>query len=113
MRAQSREHVGRCESATTPASECRCRCGGKCHGRNLNAQGIGREYFEWLPAGDPHHLRTAAERRSTRRTDERRRRQLKRRSRLDGDRRRHIEHVRGRNPEMAAELEQRWFGVAA
>ena len=109
MRGQRREHVERCEAATTPASQCRCRCGGRCHGRLLVAQGAGREAFEQLPADDPHHLQTSAERR----TAAREKRAGERRTRLDRDRRAHIEDVRRRNPRHARELEARWFGAAA
>lgn len=108
MRVASQEHVSACESATTPASQCRCRCGGRCHGRRLVAQGAGREAFEQLPAADPHHLPTSAERRTSRRE----RRALGREARLERDRRSFIEDVRRRNPRHAAELEARWFGPA-
>lgn len=109
MKAAGEEHVQACEGATTPPSQCRCRCGGRCHGRRLVAQGAGREAFEALPADDPHHLQTAAERRAL----EREKREGKRRARLDRDRRAHVENVRRRNPRHAAELEARWFGAAA
>ena len=108
MRANSQEHVGRCETATTPAAQCRCRCGGRCHGRRLVAQGAGREAFEALPADDPHHLQTAAERSAAARA----KREGKHRARLDRNRRAHIEDVRLRNPRHAEELEARWFGAA-
>jgi len=113
MKAQSGEHVGRCKSATTPRSQCRCRCGGKCHGRKLDAQGAGRAYFEALPQDDPHHLQTEAERRAARRSDGQQRRELRRREKLNRGRRGFIEDVRRRNPERAAELEAQWFGAAA
>lgn len=108
MRANSQEHVERCETATTPATQCRCRCGGLCHGRRLVAQGAGREAFEQLPADDPHHLQTAAERRAAGRE----KREGKRRVRVDRDRRAFIEEVRRRNPGHAEELEARWFAPA-
>lgn len=107
MRANSQEHVERCEAATTPASQCMCRCGGRCHGRRLVAQGAGREVFEALPTNDPHHLQTPAERRA----GEKGARERKRLERLVRDRRAHIEDVRRRNPQHAAELEARWFAA--
>jgi hypothetical protein len=42
----------RCETATT--ARCRCRCGGALHG---SKRGQGDEFFEDLPASDPHHSR--------------------------------------------------------
>lgn len=108
MRANSQEHVERCETATSPASQCRCRCGGLCHGRRLVAQGAGREAFEALPADDPHHLQTPAERRA----EGKGARERKRLEKLARDRRAHIEDVRRRNPRHAAELEARWFAAA-
>lgn len=108
MKAAGEEHVTRCEGASSPPARCRCRCGGRCHGRRLVAQGAGREAFEQLPADDPHHLQTVVERR----TAERQKREGKRRARLDRDRRAHIEDVRRRNPSHAEELEQRWFASA-
>lgn len=108
MRANSREHVERCETATTPVSQCRCRCSGRCHGRRMVAQGAGREAFEALPAADPHHLQTSAERRA----GEKQARERKRLERLSRDRRAHIEDVRRRNPQHAAEFEARWFAAA-
>lgn len=108
MRANSQEHVGRCETATTPSSQCRCRCGGRCHGRRLVADGAGREAYEALPTSDPHHLQTPAERREAARTT----RERKRVAKLARDRRAHIEDVRRRNPRHAAELEERWFAAA-
>lgn len=110
MKAAGEEHVTRCEGATTPPARCRCRCSGRCHGRRLVAEGAGREAYEALPTADPHHLQSAAERR----TAAREKRAGERRARLDGDRRAHIESVRRRSPEHAAELEARWFsGVSS
>lgn len=109
MRASTQEHVERCESATTPASQCRCRCGGRCHGRALVAAGAGREAFEALPEGDPHRLQTEAERRDTRRTQDRDTRQRRQAEKLTRERRAHVERVRARNPELAATFEARWF----
>lgn len=109
MRAQSQEHVERCESATTPASQCRCRCGGRCHGRRLVAQGAGREAFEALPADDPHRLQTPAEQQADRCRAARGRRRRIRIEKLTLHRRAHVERVRRRNPELAMELEARWF----
>jgi hypothetical protein len=48
-----------CENATTPASSCACRCAGRLHG----AKRGDRAYLEALPAGDPHRILTAEERR--------------------------------------------------
>lgn len=109
MRAAGEEHVTRCEGATTPPARCRCRCGGRCHGRRLVAQGAGREAFEQLPADDEHHLQTDAERREAARA----KREAKRIEQLNRGRRAHIEDVRQRNPLHAAELEARWFGPTA
>ena len=102
MRAQSQEHVERCETATTPASQCRCRCNGRCHGRRLVADGAGRLAFESLPEGDPHRLQTVAEAARTRR-------ERSREEKLMCGRRALIESVRRRSPEHAAILEARWF----
>lgn len=109
MKSSSREHVTRCEGASTPPSQCRCRCGGRCHGRRLVAQGAGREAYEALPAADPHHLQTADERRSA----TSRKRERIRIEKLNRGRRAHIEDVRTRNPRRAEELEAKWFGAAA
>lgn len=108
MRAQSQEHVERCERASTPASACRCRCGGACHGRRLLDSGAGREAFEQLPEGDPHRLETAAERRQSRATSARTNRRARRRARLERERGTFIEGVRRRNPDLAADMEARW-----
>lgn len=108
MRGLSQEHVERCETATTPATQCRCRCSGRCHGRRLVAQSAGREAFEALPAADLHHLQTSVERRAAARQT----REQKRAEQLTRDRRAHIEDVRRRNPRQAEELEKRWFASA-
>lgn len=108
MRANSQEHVSACESATTPASQCWCRCGGRCHGRRLVVDSAGREAFEALPAGDPHRLQTQPERRQALTA----RRSLKRRERRERERLAHIEKVRSRNPALAAEMEDGWFNRA-
>ena len=109
MKASSSEHVTRCEGATTPPSQCRCRCKGLCHGRRLVAQGAGREAYEALAATDPHHLQTAGERRSAALE----KRDSIRIEKLERGRRALIEDVRRRNPRRAAELEERWFGASA
>lgn len=108
MRANNQEHVERCETATTPASQCRCRCGGRCHGRRLVAQGAGREAFEALPAEDPHHLQTAAELNVAARE----KRERDQSDKLAKGRRAFIEEVRRRDPERAAAFEARWFVAA-
>lgn len=108
MRANNQEHVERCETASSPASQCRCRCGGRCHGRRLVADGAGREAFEALPATDPHHLQTGAERGAAARET----RERARAEKLNRGRRDLIEDVRRRNPQHAAELEARWFASA-
>lgn len=111
MRAQSQEHVERCEAATTPATQCRCRCGGRCHGRRLVAGGAGREAFEALPAGDPHRLQTATERAAVRSEASLTKRMRTRAEKLARDRRALVEEVRLRSPGHAAILEARWFSV--
>jgi hypothetical protein len=108
MRANSQEHVERCEAATTPASQCRCRCGGRCHGRRLVAGGGGREAFEALPADDPHHLLSAEERGAVARE----KRDRDHAWELARRRREFIEEVRERDPERAAGFEARWFTAA-
>lgn len=107
MRTSGEEHVTRCEGASSPPARCRCRCGGRCHGRHLVVQGAGREAFEQLPADDPHHLQTAAERRAAARE----KREGKGLARLGRERRALIEEVRRRNPRHAEELEARWFAA--
>jgi hypothetical protein len=106
MRANSQEHVERCETATTPASQCRCRCGGRCHGR-LVAQSAGREAFEALPAADPHHLQSPAELRAAARE----KRERDHSDKLARGRRAFIEEVRQRDPERAVAFEARWFAA--
>ena len=108
MRANNQEHIERCETATTPASQCRCRCGGRCHGRRLVAQGAGREAFEALAAEDPHHLQSPAELRAAARVKHERDQSEK----LARGRRAFIEEVRQRDPERAAAFEARWFAGA-
>lgn len=108
MRAQSQEHVERCERATTPASACRCRCNGACHGRRLVDSGAGREAFEQLPDGDPHRLETEAERRRSRADASRTNRRARRRENLERERLAFIEGVRRRNPELASVFEAGW-----
>ena len=62
MRSLSLRQAARCEAAQHP--RCRCRCHGAAHGRrrldDLFAEplpaDLGREFFEALPADDPHHL---------------------------------------------------------
>jgi hypothetical protein len=61
------------------------------------ARGAGREAYEALPADDPHHMQTAAERRA---------------DQLDVKRRAFVEEVRLRSPERAALFEARWFAAA-
>jgi len=45
---------------------CRCRCGGRLHGAK-RAQGDDQNFFEALPAEDPHHVPDAVERKQRRR----------------------------------------------
>ena len=52
--------AARCENACT--TRCRCRCGGVAHGRNVDTAVASREFFESLPADDPHHLAPKRER---------------------------------------------------
>ncbi len=49
MRRLSLNRAARCEAATT--KRCSCRCGGLLHGK---ARGEGADFFEGLPADDPH-----------------------------------------------------------
>ncbi len=112
MKANSQEHVERCETATTPANQCRCRCGGACHGRRLVSSGASREAFETLPSSDPHHLQSASEQRATHQSSSRAARLRRRLEKLNRDRRTFIEDVRRRNPSHAAEMEARWFTVS-
>lgn len=49
MRRLSEEQASSCENATSPPSECRCRCGGAFHGA---ARGVP---LELLPLDDPHN----------------------------------------------------------
>lgn len=68
MRALSLRAAQNCENALKP--RCHCRCGGQLHGaRRLERDGATlpeREDFEQLPADDPHHLPTEAERKAKR-----------------------------------------------
>lgn len=62
MRALSNRQANRCETAKNKA--CRCRCGGVLHGsmRNLIEEDRAVEgFFEALPPDDPHHVRSAEE----------------------------------------------------
>lgn len=60
-RSLSYAQAARCETAREPV--CKCRCGGALHGRGRAAPDVPTvEYFEGLPAEDPHHLTSAAER---------------------------------------------------
>jgi hypothetical protein len=63
MRALSWRQASRCESAR--GGKCRCRCGGLLHGSKRIEQPE-REFFEALPAEDPHHLPDAEERKQRR-----------------------------------------------
>ena len=58
MRALSVRQASRCEIAL--GGKCRCRCGGRFHGARRVLE-PDRELFEQLPAGDPHHVLTAEE----------------------------------------------------
>lgn len=48
MRALSERQAASCEYATSPASSCKCRCGGAFHGSR-------RAVPTELPPDDPHH----------------------------------------------------------
>lgn len=52
MRPLTTAQADRCENAQSPPNRCRCRCGGRCHGRALVSGG---ELLAALPADDPHH----------------------------------------------------------
>ena len=58
MRALSWRQADRCETAK--GGKCRCRCGGKLHGKK-RAPEPDRAFFEQLPEDDAHHIRSAAE----------------------------------------------------
>lgn len=70
MRALSLRQAARCETAKHPT--CRCRCHGALHGAKRNfieedRQNLEeREFYEGLPADDPHHLPTKEEQRRKR-----------------------------------------------
>lgn len=76
MRALSLKAASRCETART--NTCRCRCHGALHGSRRPAAGKTpmenfieevqppREYYEALPEDDPHHVRSAEERKRRR-----------------------------------------------
>lgn len=74
MRAQSFRAATRCETAKGPT--CHCRCGGKLHGAKrfvtpgaktlyeiFAGEEPDREFFEALAEDDPHHVRSAEEKR--------------------------------------------------
>lgn len=68
MRPLSLKQALHCETATTPSTRCRCRCGGALHGAN-------RQAHYMLAEGDPHNYRTdeqTRERRNYRRRMRRR-----------------------------------------
>jgi hypothetical protein len=52
MKRLSLRQASRCETAK--GKVCRCRCGGLLHG---SARGEGAEFFETLPADDPHYAK--------------------------------------------------------
>lgn len=56
-----------CETAREP--KCVCRCGGKLHGAARGDRGLldSRRFYEDLPASDPHHIPSEAERQELRR----------------------------------------------
>lgn len=51
MKQLSQKQASRCEEAKEPV--CKCRCGGALHGAK---RGKGAEFFDSLPADDPHHI---------------------------------------------------------
>jgi hypothetical protein len=95
MKNLSHESAANCEAATSPASTCRCRCNGACHGRGLQLSELAKT--------DPHYIPTAGERKAASRQS----RQTKRREKWREEHRRFIESVRARNPELAKEFESR------
>lgn len=67
MRRQSFRAAMRCETARNPT--CRCRCGGKLHGATRSGKWPEEpdpQFFESLPADDPHHVASAAEKKQVR-----------------------------------------------
>jgi len=63
MKSLTEKQAKRCEEAKTP--RCRCRCHGRYHGASRQrdieierdiTQPLTREFFEALPADDPHHI---------------------------------------------------------
>ena len=59
MRALSLRAASRCETAQH--STCRCRCGGALHGKKRAGEEPERGFFETLAEDDPHHVRSAEE----------------------------------------------------
>jgi hypothetical protein len=62
MRALSLAQASRCETAKNPV--CHCRCHGALHGKKRAGEAtdaVDREFFEALPADDPHHVRSGEE----------------------------------------------------
>lgn len=58
MKALSLKQAARCETAKTP--KCKCRCHGALHGSRRNLAEwdgpVDQQFFEALPADDPHHI---------------------------------------------------------
>lgn len=59
MKTLSERAAKNCEEAREP--RCRCRCGGKLHGAKRGGADASREWFEALPADDPHYVKPKAE----------------------------------------------------
>ena len=51
MKQLSQKQASRCEEAREHV--CKCRCGGAMHGAK---RGNGAQFFDSLPADDPHHI---------------------------------------------------------
>jgi hypothetical protein len=76
-RAQNFHVASTCETASSSASSCQCRCNGALHGALRVTSGNPSDY-EALPAGDPHHIPTPVELKAERKLKRRGRRASRR-----------------------------------